>query len=310
MNIKNLFNLLCEGAKFTKEFSINVGIARIVRDLPFIKWENRRSFYENRLVNYLKNQYSDILLKYKDRPIYEENNKTASDYVWVMWWQGKENMPLIAAKCYEKLLENAGDRKVVLITQENIKQYISIPENITKKVSSGVITLTHFSDIIRSMLFMQYGGLWIDATVYTTAPLGEELNGDFYTLACNGIFPEFLSRGRWLPSFLYVSKPNNMLFDCLFELFCSYWEKHNLLLDYLLVDFFIYCIGEELPLINKMINSVPEEPLFYSLNPLLSEPFDKSKWDNITTSCKYHKLTYKLKTTELDGSFYNYILES
>ena len=67
--------------------------------------------------------------------IFEETNKSTlidnskrldrdrNIYVWVFWWQGEDQMPELVKKCYQSLKRQLYDKKIVLITKDNINDY-------------------------------------------------------------------------------------------------------------------------------------------------------------------------------------------
>lgn len=58
---------------------------------------------------------------------------SGKDYkIWTLWWQGVDKMPPIVKATYESI-KNASDKEVVLITKDNVYEYIEIPEYIKKK---------------------------------------------------------------------------------------------------------------------------------------------------------------------------------
>lgn len=93
--------------------------------------------------------------------------------------QGMENAPALVQKCYESLKINLKDREIILITAQNRKEYAILPDYIEEKYRKGIITHTHFSDLLRVELLCKYGGTWIDSTVYCS---GEKW--DAVTEAC------------------------------------------------------------------------------------------------------------------------------
>ena len=62
--------------------------------------------------------------------------------------------------------KNAGDHRVIILTEDNYKQYVNIPEWLEEKKNKGVISRTHFSDVLRLTLLSHYGGLWLDSTFF------------------------------------------------------------------------------------------------------------------------------------------------
>ena len=130
------------------------------------------------------------------------NNKTSS-IIWVFWWQGKNKMPSLVKKCYRSIISNRGKRKVILITQNNIKEYTTIPDYIYKKVNERKISLTHLSDILRFNLLNNFGGLWIDATIFVNDSLDVFNTNKLFTLSGYPDEKHFnVSYGRWTGFFI------------------------------------------------------------------------------------------------------------
>ena len=63
------------------------------------------------------------------------------------------------------------NRKIILLTKNNLNQYVSLPRCIIKKYNLGIITHTHFSDVVRVALLCEHGGTWIDSTVLLTGEI-------------------------------------------------------------------------------------------------------------------------------------------
>lgn len=74
-----------------------------------------------------------VIEDYKTRTF--QNNPIGDDSnIWVMWWQGESGMPEIVKMCYNSIKANAGSHPVVLITRENYKDYVKLPEFIEEKI--------------------------------------------------------------------------------------------------------------------------------------------------------------------------------
>ena len=82
-------------------------------------------------------------------------------------------MPPVVRSCYKSVLKNAEKHPVILITENNITEYVDIPQYIYEKIREKKMTLTHFSDILRENLLYKHGGIWMDATIYMTAPFSK-----------------------------------------------------------------------------------------------------------------------------------------
>ena len=228
-----------------------------------------------------------------------------------MWWQGVDSMPPVVRACYERLLK-VSDRKVVLITKDNFTDFVHLPEYILNKVNNGQITLTHFSDILRSYLLYNYGGFWCDATIWVDR-IPEVIDEfEFYTLKAKGLFPVFISRGEWQPFLLVCTKTGAKLPFLLYNLFLEYWTKHTKLIDYLLIDYFILFIKNNDKGIDALFTVLPENRDYYSLNLAINEPYDEKAFSEMMVKSSFQKLTYKKqmkeKTDKGELSNYGYLL--
>ena len=157
-----------ENLVINKKYSKSFWCAKVLHRLPLITGVS--SFYNKKRHKII----NDKLLPIMDCAVRispKIDKKVNSKNIWVFWWQGKDRMPSLVEKCYQSVIRNKGRRHVILITKDNIKQYATIPDYIYEKVNNGEITLTHLSDILRFNLLNEYGGLWIDSTIYLTDSL-------------------------------------------------------------------------------------------------------------------------------------------
>lgn len=123
-----------------------------------------------RILDYLEPLFLDVLDSESNLDRVQDNISDECP-IWVLWWQGLENAPVIVQRCVESIQKNAGKHPFHLLSKDNLSQYIQLSDFIKQKVDSGAITLTHLSDIIRMALLAKYGGFWIDSTVYVTKPI-------------------------------------------------------------------------------------------------------------------------------------------
>lgn len=296
------------------EFSLNIALARLLRDVPLMRWERRRRLYENAVLRYLNRKYGPIMERHQAGAMFpkeklgnivEPGNKLN---IWVMWWQGEALMPPVVKACYRHLISNSGQDKVTLITSENVGRFVQLPPHILSKFDSGKMKLAHLSDVIRVMLLNQYGGLWIDATILTNGDYLNALRGDFFTLRKDGMFPEFIFRGKWLVSLLYLKYPQSAFASCMNEIFNKYWADHNDAVDYLFFDYLIVLMAGKIKSVSNAIDSVPETPGFYRMNMESMLPFQAKAYQSLFESAPFHKLTYRkdLPVKDQQGLLTNY----
>lgn len=113
----------------------------------------------------LRQEYQPFLdeIGYVERTVGEQSRK-----IWVCWLQGMESAPVLVKVCFRSLLHHLKDRELILLTEENIAQYVTLPDDIEKKRRDGIIPMAHYTDMLRLELLIKYGGTWIDATVFCT----------------------------------------------------------------------------------------------------------------------------------------------
>ena len=95
--------------------------------------------------------------------------------VFVFWWQGLDGAPDIVKSCIASMRRHIGSHPLVVITRDNVWDYVDIPEYIYEKVERKIITQTQISDIQRIALLERYGGLWLDATIMDGISLADDL---------------------------------------------------------------------------------------------------------------------------------------
>lgn len=259
----------------------------------------------------LEKKYKDKLIvfdkSYDNNLPHEQSNK-----VWICWFQGMENAPNIVQKCYQSLQENLTDREIILITSDNIFDYVQFPEFISNKWKCGQITHTHMTDLLRLELLIKYGGLWLDATVFCTQ---KSKNIPEYYFNSDLFLYQVLKPGRdghaqLISSWLINAKTNNKILMAVRYLCYEYWKKNNQMLDYFLLHDFISIVLEYYPEDWKRIipsdNATPHILLLR-----LFEQFDENIWKAIKKQTPFHKLTYKFKDEEIKikSTFYSRFLE-
>ena len=249
--------------------------------------------YEQFVFDFLEKEFSNLIQKYKEIPdITMPNNESRN--IWTLWWQGLEQAPEIVKVCLKSQQENMVSKgfQYTVITKDNWKQFIDLPKHIIEKMDNGKITLTHFSDIIRAELLKQYGGIWIDATVFCNKKMDLKPVTELFTAKCSPT-PRSLTLGRWT-GFLIGDKQGSKLFSFMSEAFSQYWEKYDSLVAYLLIDYIIAIACKHFPEIRKEYEQIPvnQTGLWLMLHEM-NKPYDKNKWNQAIQTADFWKLSYK-----------------
>lgn len=232
-----------------------------------------------------------------------------SNKVWVSWMQGMENAPALVQRCYRSLQENLKDREIILITSENLKDYTDMPSWVLEKYEKGLITHTHFSDLLRLELLCKHGGTWIDSTVFCSGSDIPSYMLDSDLFMFQNLKPGADGSTSNISSWFMTSCANNKVLMAVRELLWEYWKKENRLIDYFLVHHFIMMaldyFKDDWQKIVQYPNSLPHILLL-----MLFEPFNQEKWDAVTKICPFHKLSYKHSEDNFEkiGTYYKHIM--
>ena len=142
--------------------------------------------YEVRKVLWQERASSKIkpYLKYKDTDVqglsFPKND--VENPIWIYWNKGIEQAPIIVQKCYESVCKHS-NQKIILLNDQNLADYIRLPDYIEKKKDTGQIPIARYADLMKFALLEHYGGTWIDSTVYLTDPIPDMiLNSDFFAV--------------------------------------------------------------------------------------------------------------------------------
>lgn len=267
-------------------------ITKVLRGIAFFL--RKRSF--RKTLARLSKDYRALTEKYNEPGILaaktEQPPFDGEAYpVWVCWFQGEENMPDVIKMCYDSLLQNANGHKVTLITKDNYLEYTGIPEYICEKHRKGIITHTHFSDIIRMNLLSRYGGLWIDATFFVSKKLPSF--GDSPLWTTKWVDNRDLYREMEFTVGLLYCRPNNPIPCFVKECFDKYWLENNKLVIYLLVSAFVKLACEKIKPAGDFMNNVPVSQIgIHRMYLLMNSEYNADEY-NYVTDAIFHKLSYK-----------------
>lgn len=243
-----------------------------------------------------------------------EDGKTP---VWVCWWQGLDNAPEVVKRCVESIERNIpkDKAKLIIITLDNYMNYTGFSETIVTRFNSGVISLTHLSDILRMQLLYMYGGMWIDATYFISDDrIKEAFDYDFYTVKAGEPTwgGDVHAKGRWALNFIRAKK-GNLLCGFLHDSFELYWNTKEEILDYFLIDRFALIAYENIEKIQKMIDYCPNNnKKTLKLIEIINNAYDEKDYQSLNCNTYAYKLAYKQelnKTTENgEDTFYKALL--
>lgn len=139
--------------------------------------------------------------------------------IWILWLQGWNNAPWIVQKCLASWQLHNPDWEIRAIDTNSVQRYIELPE-----LEGKVITAVNMSDIIRTLLLHEYGGVWCDATLLCHRPL-------------NSWLPDAMREGffafdrpapdRVLSSWFLATTEGHLLIERLHKAVLQFWKDHD-----------------------------------------------------------------------------------
>lgn len=259
---------------------------------------------ERRVYNYL-NRYFHTAEK-NEFSLDKIHDTVPRDVVWVCWLQGIENAPPVIKACIASI-ERHVSKKVILITGDNLAEFVNIPQYIIKKWEDKKISNTHFSDILRVSLLSLYGGCWIDSTVYLMGDVpGFMTSNPLFSFNVSKYGREFkLSCSWWL-----AAKERQPVIVEVRNVLYEYWKHENALIDYFLLHKIFKKVIERKNDYVATWNNKPYIEVGHShiLANYLNDQFDNNKLNEIKKLSVVQKLSYKVKLTDHPNTFFNYYI--
>lgn len=241
-----------------------------------------------RTAKYLWRRYKDIIML----PLHNEKQEPKPKIIWICWLQGMTQAPDIVKKCIASVEHYAPDYTVHLITEETLFDYVSFPDHIITRYRKRRIPFTHFSDILRTALLVQHGGIWMDATVMLTGSLPEYVSDTSLFMYQSSVLQNLPhATSNWL----IASNKGNSLLQRQLDLLYAYWQHESGLRNYFIYHIFFYLIVTHNP---RAKSTFEQMPYVANVNVhLMQKCFDytysESLWCSIIANSNVHKLSWK-----------------
>lgn len=293
-----------------------VEIQRMCRD-GFREDEARRACLLRKhevMLRYYFERYAGYFAQYDfDAPLPEADPSMRAK-IWVCWWQGLDNAPAIVRTCVASIQKAAGRHEVVVLDETNYRRYADLPEWIVERYKKGRISRTQFSDVLRLTLLAQYGGIWVDATVFCSDSLPDDaFDREIFTVSRPDCDHMSVSAGRFSIFCMGCNYENRRIFASIRDTSYLYWRTNGLLIDYLTNDYLIVLLQQlDAEHIGRAFAGVtPSNPHLAGLLVHLNDPYDPALWCEMRADTSIFKLSWKMPAThEVDGkpTFYGKLI--
>ncbi len=277
----------------------------------------KTSLWKHRCIrHYLKEAYSGLIFRYKQEKL--ETNSTVSGTpgtIWTLWWQGTDELPEVVEMCYASINRQRGQHPFKVLTRDNYQEYVTLPDYIMDKVKSGVITITHLSDIIRFALLSQYGGLWLDSTIFVADRIPESIFTAEYFTVKRSVKSKTgdVAQNRWT-GFLNAAQKGNVLCCFINDFFMEYWRRQKYQINYFLLDYAIEMAFNEIPKCRELIDAVPVmDDDLYRLENMMNVKWEPAVFEEIKANALFSKLSWrkggKKRTSSGEETIYGHLVK-
>ena len=272
--------------------------------LPSKIWNKVKLKKFKLIYSFLDKKYCKFIDEYKTKKIKTWIN---TKRIWMIRRQWEENMPEIVKICYRNLKKYNCWFEVTLLTNENYKDYIDLPDFILEKVSKGLVSLTHLADISRMKLLSLYWGIWVDATMF----ICNDVLKEFSDINLNTSYPLKWNKknfvfDKWTVFFIWWK--TNRLFSFVYDFFIQYLKDYDRLINYFFMDYVIHIAYNHFDDVKRDIDgcTIKNEEV-YTLFDIFNEKYDEKKYKEILKNW-FFKLSFKWKldTKTADWEMTNY----
>lgn len=280
---------------------IKNNIFKILIEL-FVFDKKKRSIIKARWAKkHLKKYVDAAVLKtletsFEDESAFEFKNpsiKPDEDIIWQYWHQGRENAPELIKKCLESVEKFEGDKKIVVLSFDTVKDYVKIPEKYYKLLEAGKMKIAHFSDILRLYLLKQYGGAWIDSTIYLTDKIPDNVWDSNFCVVQKTISAD-LQENR-MSCFFIRAKKNCTNISALLKTLEAYWAENDFILNYFMFEHISTMLSDKTLKLKAEWDEMPylDGETCGKLQTIMDKDFNQEKFNNLKSKTFIHKLTYK-----------------
>ncbi len=286
-------------------------IAKLFLEVFILDRNKRRKLKGNLCKWYLKSYIEKVEKNYIKLPKKEKKYR-----IWQYWDTGLENAPEIIKACMASVDKYKGDIERVILTKDNIKDYVNIPDYIYEKRDKGIISQANFSDILRTYLLVEYGGCWIDATVYLTEPLPQYIKQSELFVLQNDEEKDF--DGLNMASYFISSNGNSIILQKLKSFLDIYWLLNDFKFNYFAFLHAFTMFSKSSEENKKEWDSMYKHSFLDAqvMQDKLLEPFSEDEFEKLKQLSPIHKLTYKTKVlfknkkTDTKGTLLEYIFKN
>lgn len=220
-------------------------------------------------------------------------NNDKNDRIFTIWQQGendKSATPIIRA-CFRSVRKNC-EQEYLILDDNNLFDYIDLPQVIVDKYKAGKIRRAHFADICRVELLYRHGGYWMDATDFAVGPIPKWISDqDFFVYMVGNAGQKY----SFMQNCFIRARPGAYLLAAWRAMILDYWVHENSSFDYFMHQMLFRTLVENDPRAKKYFAEMPhvdQDPTHSVWHTYKNKPFDKKKYKELTSGAFFQKTSY------------------
>ena len=259
----------------------------------------RSNVISNVIPKYFK-RYLPAAAAVKERKVINDDK---GEKIFTMWLQGEDKAPVMVKACFKSIRKHC-KQELVVLDENTIFDYITLPQEIIEKRKQGKIKHAHLADICRVELLYEHSGIWLDSTDFVTSPIPKWIiDEDFFVyMAGKNVGSPY----SFMQNCFIRARKGAYLLDAWRAMILDYWMHENHSFDYFMHQLLFKTLVMNDERAKKYFAKMPhvdQDPTHALWWTYRNRPFDKKTFDDVTSGAFFQKVTYRGTENPIPGSF-------
>lgn len=237
-------------------------------------------------------------------PLKVDTNPQHRRIIWSYWEQGWTSAPAIVQSCAGRLRREAADFDVRMLDADSVRTAIQVDPTVAERTWQWK---AHYSDVLRSYLLAEHGGIWIDATVLVTQPL----DSLYRQIEPTPFFAYTVQDS--LSSWFLMAQRGSIVPVALRDFFVWFWQNHDELPHYFWFHLVFHALQAHIPSFAAAWGSavILSSPDAHALQRVQLQPLDEAQYSRILRTGHVQKMTYRFSgaPTAPKGSYLERVMK-
>ncbi len=216
----------------------------------------------------------------------------AKEKIFTMWLQGEEKAPDLVKACFRSVRKNC-KQELVILDENTVFDYITLPEEIVAKYRAGKIARAHFADICRVELLYTHGGIWLDSTGFATAPIPDWIiKEDFFVYMAG---EHVGSPYSYIQNCFIRARKGAYLLAAWRAMIHNFWLNEPREFDYFMHQLMFKALVQNSDTAKKYFDKMPhvdQDPTHAVWWDIANEPYTKELFEKYTAGAFFQKTAY------------------